>query len=57
MIRTFNAECFCGEVRLKIEGTPEAMGNCHCDSYRHWSAGPINAFSPWARGKYSSPSR
>ncbi|MEC8146940.1 MAG: hypothetical protein VX086_00125 [Pseudomonadota bacterium] len=38
MIRTFNAECFCGEVRLKIEGTPEPMGYCHCDSCRHWSA-------------------
>ncbi len=50
MIRTFNADCFCGEVRLKIEGTPEAMGYCHCDSCRHWSAGPINAFSLWARG-------
>jgi hypothetical protein len=24
-----------------------AMGYCHCESCRHWSAGPINAFSLW----------
>ena len=48
MNRTLNAECFCGEVRLNINGAPEAMGYCHCDSCRHWSAGPINAFSLWA---------
>jgi len=23
------------------------MGYCHCSSCRHWSAGPINAFSLW----------
>jgi hypothetical protein len=23
------------------------MGYCHCRSCRHWSAGPINAFSLW----------
>jgi len=23
------------------------MGYCHCDSCRHWSAGPVNAFSLW----------
>ncbi|OUU76232.1 MAG: aldehyde-activating protein [Methylococcaceae bacterium TMED69] len=48
MTKTLNAECFCGEVRLKINGVPEAMGYCHCDSCRHWSAGPVNAFSLWA---------
>ena len=23
------------------------MGYCHCDSCRHWSAGPLNAFTLW----------
>ena len=34
-------------MRLNINGAPK-MGYCHCDSCRHWSAGPINAFSLWA---------
>jgi hypothetical protein len=39
--------CFCGAVELKLTGAPAAMGYCHCDSCRHWSAGPINAFTLW----------
>jgi hypothetical protein len=41
------ASCFCGAVQLKVTGEPVAMGYCHCSSCRHWSAGPINAFSLW----------
>ncbi|MFO7550982.1 MAG: GFA family protein [Haliea sp.] len=26
------------------------MGYCHCESCRHWSAGPVNAFSLWDPG-------
>ena len=40
-------ECFCGEVKFEVSGKPEAMGYCHCESCRHWSAGPVNAFSLW----------
>lgn len=40
--------CFCGEVKFQVKGEPEAMGYCHCDSCRRWSAGPVNAFSLWA---------
>lgn len=39
--------CFCGEVQFEVAGQPAAMGYCHCDSCRHWSAGPVNAFSLW----------
>jgi hypothetical protein len=39
--------CFCGAVELAIAGTPEAMGYCHCESCRRWSASPINAFTLW----------
>jgi hypothetical protein len=39
--------CFCGAVEVTLEGAPAAMGYCHCASCRHWSAGPINAFTLW----------
>ncbi|MCB1697394.1 MAG: GFA family protein [Pseudomonadales bacterium] len=39
--------CFCGAVEIQVSGAPEAMGYCHCESCRHWSAGPVNAFSLW----------
>jgi len=41
-------KCFCGAVEITVTGEPTAMGYCHCESCRHWSAGPINAFSLWA---------
>ena len=41
------ARCFCGAVELSLSGAPAAMGYCHCESCRHWSAGPVNAFSLW----------
>lgn len=44
---THAARCFCGAVEVNLSGTPEAMGYCHCESCRHWSAGPVNAFSLW----------
>ena len=39
--------CFCGAVEFSVSGEPEAMGYCHCESCRHWSAGPVNAFTLW----------
>ena len=44
---TFDASCFCGRVKLSVTGEPEVMGYCHCNSCRHWSAGPVNAFTLW----------
>lgn len=44
---SFSGQCFCGSVRFTVTGAPEAMGYCHCDSCRHWSAGPVNAFTLW----------
>jgi hypothetical protein len=40
-------KCFCGAVELAVSGEPVAMGYCHCNSCRAWSAGPVNAFSLW----------
>lgn len=41
--------CFCGAVQFTVTGEPLVMGYCHCESCRHWSAGPVNAFSLWKR--------
>ncbi len=45
--KTYEGSCFCGSVRLTVTGEPAAMGYCHCESCRHWSAGPVNAFTLW----------
>lgn len=42
--------CFCGAVELTVTGEPAAMGYCHCESCRAWSAGPVNAFTLWPPG-------
>jgi hypothetical protein len=44
---TYHGSCFCGAVKLVATGAPAAMGYCHCESCRHWSAGPVNAFTLW----------
>ncbi len=40
-------QCFCGAVEIEVTGEPAGMGYCHCESCRHWSAGPVNAFTLW----------
>jgi hypothetical protein len=44
---SFSGSCFCGAVQFTVTGEPVAMGYCHCDSCRRWSAGPVNAFTLW----------
>jgi hypothetical protein len=46
-IMSYIGSCFCGEVKIEAAGSPEAMGYCHCNSCRSWSASPVNAFSLW----------
>lgn len=43
----YSGKCFCGAVEFTVTGDPAAMGYCHCESCRHWSAGPVNAFTLW----------
>ena len=45
MSKTQKGACFCGAVEVEVTGAPEAMGYCHCESCRSWSAGPVNAFT------------
>ena len=47
---TYKGRCFCGEVEFEVSGAPDGMGYCHCESCRHWSAGPVNAFTLWKPG-------
>jgi hypothetical protein len=47
MSKVIKGQCFCGAVQLEVSGEPAAMGYCHCESCRQWSAGPVNAFSLW----------
>jgi hypothetical protein len=43
----YKGRCICGAVEVVVRGEPAAMGYCHCESCRHWSAGPVNAFTLW----------
>jgi hypothetical protein len=44
---SYQGHCFCGDVQFTVNGKPEAMAYCHCESCRHWSAGPVSAFTLW----------
>jgi hypothetical protein len=44
---THQGKCFCGSVEFTVTGEPVAMGYCHCNDCRTWSAGPVNAFTLW----------
>lgn len=44
---SYQGRCFCGAVEIAASGAPVGMGYCHCNSCRHWSAGPVNAFTLW----------
>ena len=48
--KTYTGSCFCGAVQIAVTGEPVLTGYCHCDSCRHWSAGPVNAFTLWNPG-------
>lgn len=49
---THTGRCFCGAVEFAVTGSPVAMGYCHCDSCRRWSAGPVNAFTLWPSAQF-----
>ena len=45
--KSYVGNCVCGAVEFTVTGEPASMGYCHCSSCRHWSAGPVNAFTLW----------
>src|SRR5580704_18843709 len=48
--KSYDGSCFCGAVQFTVTGAPVSMGYRHCNSCRHWSAAPINAFTLWQPG-------
>jgi hypothetical protein len=46
--KQYKGSCFCGAVQFTVSGEPAGMGYCHCESCRHWSASPVNAFTLWS---------
>ena len=48
----YQGSCFCGNIQFALDGKPEAMAYCHCDSCRHWSAGPVSAFTLWGPDQF-----
>lgn len=43
----YQGSCFCGAVTFSLQGQPELMAYCHCESCRQWSAGPVSEFTLW----------
>ncbi len=43
----YRGSCFCGAVTFSVTTQPILMAYCHCGSCRHWSAGPVSAFTLW----------
>lgn len=46
-VQKYKAACFCGRVEFELSSEPVAMGYCHCESCRRWSASPVNALAMW----------
>jgi len=48
MSETYKGQCFCGAVEFSVTGPAQAMGYCHCEDCRAWSASPMNGYSIWS---------
>ena len=48
---THEGSCFCGAVKVQVEGDPAMQGFCHCTDCRGWSAAPVNGFALWPADK------
>ena len=46
---SYDGECFCGAVKVRATGAPFAMGYCHCNDCRAWSAAPATSYTLWQR--------
>lgn len=46
----YHGRCFCGAVTFTLQGEPELMAYCHCDSCRRWSGAPVSEFTLWKPG-------
>lgn len=46
-----HGSCYCGAVKVSVEGPPAAAAYCHCQECRKWHSAPINAWSIWPDAK------
>jgi hypothetical protein len=53
MADTYSGGCFCGSVRIEVQGPAMRQGLCHCTDCRAWSATPLNAYALWATDRVS----
>ena len=44
---SYKSGCFCGAVKLEIDGDPAVQAFCHCSSCRGWLGAPIHAAALW----------
>jgi hypothetical protein len=47
MASIYRGACFCGEVEIRVRGSPIEMGYCHCRSCRAYTGLPVTAFTLW----------
>jgi len=48
MARTYEGQCYCGQVKVRVTGEPRMQGLCHCTSCRSWHGAPFTAFAGMA---------
>ncbi len=51
-----HAECFCGNVIIEIDGTPDWVSYCHCRSCRKATGAPVAAYASFKNNVLSTKS-
>lgn len=41
---SLSGRCLCGLVHYRVDGTPKAIVNCHCDFCRRMSGAPLSSY-------------
>ena len=49
----YEGSCYCGAVKVTVQGPPAASGYCHCHECRKWHSAPVNAWSIWPSANVS----
>lgn len=44
---SYSSGCFCGAVKVEIQGEPAVQAFCHCGSCRGWLGAPLHAAALW----------
>jgi len=49
---TVTGGCFCGQVRVEVEGLEKYACFCHCESCQRAAGAPVVAWATYARGTF-----